>query len=94
MTHPSKGIRARTRNSLSQKPYMRPTITKFLKQFKEGQHVVIIQESSSTKGRPHARFKGTSGYVIGTKGKSYIVQIKDRNMPKKIIARPEHLKAL
>ena len=73
---------------------MRPTITKFLKQFKEGQHVVILQEPSSHKGMPHPRYKGTSGYITGIRGKSYIVQIQDRNKPKKIISRPEHLKAL
>ena len=94
MTHPSSGMRHRSRNKLRQKPYTRPSIMKFLKQYKKGEQVVIVQEPSSHRGMPHHRFKGVSGYVVGLRGKSYIVQIQDGNKAKKIISRAEHLKAI
>ncbi len=94
MTKPSRGIRHRTRNSMRQKPYMRPPITKFLKQYKEGQKVIIMQEPSSQKGMPHPRFRGVNGYIIGKRGKSYIIQIQDSNKQKKIISKSEHLKII
>jgi large subunit ribosomal protein L21e len=93
MVKKSHGQRVRTRKKLRQK-IRRSGITKFLREFKEGQRVVIVQEPSSHKGMPHARFKGKSGRVIGVRGKSYIVEILDGNKVKKVISRPEHLKAI
>lgn len=49
MVQKSKGFRTRTRHKLTQKPSMRPTITKFLKEFDVGQSVAIEQEPSSHK---------------------------------------------
>jgi large subunit ribosomal protein L21e len=42
---------------------------------------------------PHHRFKGLAGHIVGKRGKSYIVEIADGNKVKKLISRPEHLKA-
>lgn len=94
MTKPSSGMRHRTRKKFSNKPYYRPTIIKFLREYKEGQQVVIMQEPSSHRGMPYRRFRGRSGFVIGKRGKAYIVEIQDGNMAKKIISRAEHLKAI
>jgi large subunit ribosomal protein L21e len=94
MVKKSKGFRARTREKLTQKPGYRPPITKFLQEFKENQRVVIVPEPSSHAGMPHPRFKGKIGRIIGKRGKSYIVEITDGNKVKKLIARPEHLKAI
>jgi len=93
MVKKSHGLRARTRKKLKQK-LRKKGITRFLKEFKEGERVIILQEPSSHKGMPFPRFKGMSGKVIGKRGKSYIVEILDGNKLKKIIARPEHLKAI
>ncbi len=90
----SRGWRNKTRKRLSRKKYERPTITKFLQEFNSGQNVVIYQEPSSHKGMPYPRFKGKIGKVIGIRGKSYIVEIRDGNKIKKVISRPEHLKAM
>ena len=90
----SYGMRRRTRKKFAQKAYRRPSIMKFLRKYAEGQHVVIMQEPSSERGRPFRRFRGRSGYVIGKRGKSYIVEIQDGNSAKKIISRAEHLKAI
>ncbi len=94
MTKKSRGFRAKTRFKLRQKVAYRPPITKFLKEFEKNQAVVIVQEPASQRGMPHPRFKGKSGTIIEKRGKSYIVQILDGNKAKKLIARPEHLKAI
>jgi len=90
----SRGFRAKTRQTLSQKSRFRPTITKFLQEFKEGQNVVICLEPSSQAGMPHSRYKGRIGRIIGRRGKSYIVEIIDGNKVKRLISRPEHLKVV
>ncbi len=94
MTKPSRGSRHKTRKKFSHKPYYRPTITKFLREYKEGQHVVIMQDPSSQRGMPYRRFRGRSGYIFGKRGKSYIVEIQDGNKTKRVISRAEHLKAV
>jgi large subunit ribosomal protein L21e len=94
VTRKSRGFRAKTRFKLRQKVAYRPPITKFLKEFEKNQAVVIVQEPASQRGMPHPRFKGKSGIIIEKRGKSYIVQILDGNKAKKLIARPEHLKAI
>jgi large subunit ribosomal protein L21e len=94
MTKKSRGFRAKTRFKLRQKVAYRPTVNKFLKEFEKNQTVVILQEPASQKGMPHPRFKGKTGRIIEKRGKSYIVQIVDGNKAKKLISRPEHLKAI
>jgi large subunit ribosomal protein L21e len=90
----SRGFRSKTRQTLKQKPAYRPAITKFLQEFNIGQKVAIEQEPSSHSGMPHPRYKGRIGKIIGKRGKSYIVEITDGNKVKKLISRPEHLKAI
>jgi len=94
MVQKYRGFRAKTRKKLTQKPGYRPAITKFLKEFKEDEKVVIALEPSSQKGMPHPRFKGKVGTIICKRGKSYIVEILDGNKVKRLISRPEHLKAI
>jgi large subunit ribosomal protein L21e len=55
---------------------------------------VIDINSSSQKGMPFRRFQGKSGRIVERRGMAYIVEIKDGNKTKKIIARPEHLKVI
>ena len=90
----SAGIRRRTRKKFSQVTGFRPTILKFLRQYADGQHVVIMQEPSSQRGMPHRRFRGISGYIVQKRGKAYIVEIQDGNKTKRIISKAEHLKAI
>ena len=92
MTRKSRGVRSKTRQKL--KSRVRPTITKFLQEFKSGQIVMIEQEPSSYSGMPFPRYKGKSGKVISKRGKAYIIEIADGNKVKQIIAKPEHLKAI
>jgi large subunit ribosomal protein L21e len=92
MTRKTRGFRARTRNKLGQKVSYRPTITKFLQEFRIGQDVIISLEPSSQKGMPFPRFKGKIGKIVGKRGSSYLVEVNDGNMMKIIVSRPEHLR--
>jgi len=90
----SNGPRKRTKKKFSQKVGYRPTLTKFLAEYIVGQQVVIMQEASSHRGVPFRRFRGTSGYIVGRRGNAYIIEIQDGNSVKKVISRPEHIKAI
>ncbi len=94
MVRKSRGFRHSTRKALAQKPDYRPPITKFLQEFSAGQKVVIALEPSSHKGMPFPRFKGKTATVIGKRGSSYILEVADGDSLKKVISRPEHLKAV
>ena len=88
------GSRRKTRRKLEQKVAHRPSITRFLQEFKIGQNVVISPEPSSHRGVPFSRFKGRVGEIVDKRGKSYVVKLKVGKKTKKVISRPEHLKPL
>ena len=88
----SHGKHRRTRDLF--RKISRLTVNKFLKRFETGDRVAIVIESGSSKGQPFRRFQGKTGRVVGMRGKSYMVEFKDGGKMKKIITRPEHLKAL
>jgi large subunit ribosomal protein L21e len=41
---------------------------------------------------PNPRFQGKTGKVISTKGRAYILKIRDGNTIKEVISLPQHLK--
>lgn len=88
----SKGPRRRTRSKFRGPGKM--TVNRFIQKFAPGQPVAIKVSSNSQKGMPFRRFHGQTGKVLEQRGRSYIVEIRDGGKLKKIIARPEHLKAL
>jgi len=92
MVKKSRGMRSGTRKKLRQKPSQRPSINKFLQIFEVGEDVVISPEPSSQKGMPFPRFIGRTGVVIGSRGRSYLIEIMDGKKKKMIISKPEHLK--
>lgn len=94
MATKSKGPRRKTRKLLRRRIREKPTITKFLKEFKVGTKVVIRPLVSSHKGMPFKRFIGKVGVVTDKRGRSYIITIRDGDKEKQIISRPEHLKAI
>lgn len=67
-------------------------ISKFLQSFEIGEIVHIDIEPASHKGMPHPRFQGSTGVVVGKRGRAYIVEIRDGGMKKLLFVRPEHLK--
>ena len=94
MTKKSRGFRSGTRKKLSKKRSIRPAITKFLQKFKIGDNVMILQEPTSQRGMPFPRFKSRVAKVVATRGKSYILELREGKKRKSIISRPEHLKKM
>ena len=62
--------------------------------YEEGDRVAIVLDGSQQKGMPHRRFHGRSGCIHKRQGVAWVVSVKDGNMQKTVIARPEHLRPL
>ena len=88
----SAGIRRKTRSKLKRGLRERLTIPLALKDLKIDERVVIKINPSVHRGMPHPRFQGKSGTVIGKKGRSYVITIKDGNKEKILNVHPTHLK--
>ena len=90
----SRGFKSRTRSKLTKRvrPGRSNPITRKIQQFDEGDLVHIIIDPSIQKGQPHSRFHGKTGKIIGSKGKAYLVALKEGNKAKELIVRPDHLK--
>jgi large subunit ribosomal protein L21e len=68
-------------------------VTSLIQRFKLGQKVHVVCEPSVQKGMPHRRFHGKTGTVIGQRGRAWLLEVKDGNKGKIVIARSQHLKA-
>ncbi|MHA2202824.1 MAG: 50S ribosomal protein L21e [Candidatus Hodarchaeales archaeon] len=95
MVKKSKGLNFRTRKIFSKHPRKRglPSLSRTLTNYEVNSKVNIVIEPSVQKGRPHRRFHGKTGIVLEKRGQAYLIQVSDGKSFKKIIARPEHLKA-
>jgi len=85
--------RRKTRHLFSKDKSLRGkiSISKSIAHFEIGEKVVLCVEPSVQKGLFHMRFYGKIGKVVGTRGRAYIVEIKDGSVVKKIITLPIHL---
>jgi large subunit ribosomal protein L21e len=68
-------------------------VTKIFKIFKEGDKVTISLKAGHS-GMPHPRYRGHHGTIVGRRGNSYIVEIRDGNATKRLISQPVHLEAV
>ena len=68
----------------------KPTLTQLLQKFEPGQQVHIVLRSSGSF--QHPRFHGKTGTILAKKGRTYLIEVKDGNLAKKIYLMPEHLK--
>jgi large subunit ribosomal protein L21e len=91
----SKGFRTKTRDKLKKETRRRGIIppTRILQSYEAGQKVHIVLEPSIHDGMPHPRYHGLTGTVLGKRGASYMLEIRDGDKKKTIISRPEHLRA-
>ncbi len=93
MVRKSKGMYRKTRKKLRRtRDTPPPTVARMLARFNEGDTVVIDIHPSVQEGRPHPRFQGRVGKVVGKQGDAYIVKIRDGNAEKLIYALPIHLR--
>lgn len=63
-----------------------------VEEFDIGEKVHININKSLHKGRPHPRFQGKTGEIIGSQGRAYKVEIKDKDKTKTLIVTPHHLR--
>ena len=92
----SKGTRQGTRSILkrSKSDKGRLNIRRIMHTYTPGDRVAIVLDGGQQRGMPHRRFQGRTGFIQEQQGKAYIVAVKDGNMQKTVIARPEHLRPL
>ena len=92
----SKGTRQGTRSILkrSKSDKGRLNIRRIMHTYAPGDRVAIVLDGGQQRGMPHRRFQGRTGFIQEQQGKAYVVAIKDGNMQKTVIARPEHLRPL
>lgn len=67
-------------------------VIRAIQEFEEGQMVHIDIDPSVQKGMPNPKFQGSTGKVIGQRGRSYILEVKSGNATKEVISLPQHLK--
>jgi len=92
----SKGLRVRTSSILRRrkKERSRLNISRAIHQYEQGDRVAIVLDGGQQMGMPHRRFNGRTGFIENRQGKAWVVSVKDGNMQKTVIARPEHLRPL
>ena len=59
-----------------------------------GDKVAIVIDGGQQKGMPHRRFQGQTGTVSAKQGRAFVVEIKDGNMAKTLVVRPDHMRPL
>ncbi len=94
MVRKTAGFHRKTRHKLRKWRRKTPpvTISRMLRPFHVGDRVVIDIHPSVQSGRPHPRFNGRVGIIVGMQGAAYYVRIRDGNSYKRILSLPIHLK--
>ena len=94
MTTRQGGARKGCRSKLRKRPRDsgKVTISRLLQEFKTGDKVSLSLEPAVQKGMPHPRYFGRIGKIVKKQGAAYIVEIKDGNKIKRLIASAVHLK--
>ena len=92
----SKGQRVGTRSVLRRRRQdrSRTYLSRVMHNYDEGDRVAIVLDGGQQMGMPHRRFNGRTGVITRRQGGAWVVAVKDGNMQKTVIARPEHLRPL
>lgn len=85
-----ENTRHKLRKSIKEKGKV--PVTDHLKEFEEGEKVIIDIEPSVQDGMPHPKFQGKVGEVLGKQGECFKVEVKDNNGTKELICDPVHVK--
>jgi len=65
---------------------------RILQKYEVGDMVDIIIDPSVPNAQPHYRFHGKTGRITDTRGRAYIISVKDGNKEKTLITRKEHMR--
>ena len=68
-------------------------LSRYFQELKPGDKVSIVRELSVKANFPD-RMQGKTGIIAGTRGKSYVVNVKEGKKEKKFIVKSVHLKKL
>jgi len=68
-------------------------LSKYFQKFKEGDFVAVSREKSIPVNF-NKRLQGSTGVVVGKKGRAYIVKVKEGRKPKEILIAAIHLKKI
>ena len=92
----SKGQRMGTRSILRRRKSEKSqlNIARVMHEYNEGDRVAIVLDGGQQQGMPHRRFHGRTGFIQSRQGRAWVVAVKDGNMRKTVVARPEHLRTL
>lgn len=96
MARRSKGYKSKSRGKLTKHVRERglPPVSRMIQDFELGTKVAIVLDPSVMKGQPHPRYHGRTGVVRERRGQAYLIEVKDGGSVKKVISRPEHLRAV
>jgi large subunit ribosomal protein L21e len=86
------GTRSILRRRKSEKSQL--NIARVMHEYNEGDRVAIVLDGGQQQGMPHRRFHGRTGFIQSRQGRAWVVAVKDGNMKKTVVARPEHLRPL
>jgi len=89
----SKGERKDTRDKLSNSVRDRGASppSGAVQEFEEGAKVHVKIDPSVPEGRPHPKFQGRTGKVVGEQGRAFEVEVDDGDSTKTLFVRPQHL---
>lgn len=89
----SKGERKKTRDKLSNSVRERGASppSGAVQEFEEGEKVHVTIDPSVPEGRPHPRFQGRTGKVVGRQGRAFEVEVDDGDSTKTLFVRSQHL---
>lgn len=96
MSGRSKGFKSKGRKKLTKHPREKglSLISRAVQDLSVGTKVSIILDPSVVKGQPHHRYHGRTGVVSERRGRAYVVDVRDGGSIKRVISRPEHLRAV
>lgn len=89
----SRGMRTKTRYKLKKDIRDRgiPSISRVLHPYEIGDTIAVKINSGVHRGMPHPKFQGKIGKISEQRGAAYVINIKDGNKEKQLIARKEHI---
>lgn len=91
MAQKSSGPAHGTRHKFARNPEDTTTVNDHMKEFEEGERVLIKYDASVQEGRSHHRFYGETAEVTGFRGDAVKLAVDDGNKQKTLFLKPVHL---